>query len=106
MVLESDKIVDCDELVVFNAAVHWLAHNHAATDSATPVSPSPSSSSSTVNAAVVCAKQDVISDVMCLVRFPQMTSCVLSDVVKPNRFMVRMDQLNLLLEAFEYHALK
>lgn len=41
------------------------------------------------------------------VRFPLMDSCLLSDVIKPHPIMKKWgaDGMNMLMEAFEYHAL-
>ncbi len=79
-VLCSDNITDCDEAVVFEAAVRWLDHKKV-------------------------DREGLALQILSLVRFPLMDSCFLSDVIKPHPYMSTPDKASLLLEAFEHHAL-
>ena len=83
-VLGSDDILDCDESLVFEAAVRWLGHTSC--DG---------------------GDRDAFGvRVLSLVRFPLIDSCLLSDVIKVHRLMQGHERAGLLLEAFEHHALK
>jgi hypothetical protein len=84
VVLGSDDIVDCDEALLFEATARWLEHYPAN----------------------VGNQQDVCLSLLRLVRFPIMDSCLLSDVIKGHPLMVGAERTNLLLEAFEHHALR
>ena len=84
VVLGSDDIVDCDEALLFEATARWLEHYPAD----------------------VGNQQDVCLSLLRLVRFPIMDSCLLSDVIKGHPLMVGAERTNLLLEAFEHHALR
>lgn len=84
VVLGSDDIVDCDEALLFEATARWLEHYPAD----------------------VGNHQDVCLSLLRLVRFPIMDSCLLSDVIKGHPLMVGAERTNLLLEAFEHHALR
>lgn len=99
--MANDRIVDCDELLVFEAAISWLSRHISMDHTHSPRLSSSSSSSSSQS-----AKHDIAQNVLKLVRFPMINSCDLSDIVKPNPFMLKTEQLAYLLEAFEYHALK
>ncbi len=83
VVLGSDDIVDCDEALLFEAATRWLEHLPLERGS-----------------------QTVCLALLKLVRFPLMDSCLLSDVIKGHPLMVGAERTNLLLEAFEHHALR
>lgn len=83
-VLGSDDILDCDESLVFEAAVRWLGY--------TPTDGT--------------SREALEVRVLRLVRFPLIDSCLLSDVIKMHSLMQRSDRACLLLEAFEHHALK
>jgi hypothetical protein len=84
-VLGSDDILDCDESLVFEAAVRWLEYM-------------PSDES--------VSRESVGLRVLSVVRFPLMDSCLLSDVIKGHKLMQGPERAGLLLEAFEHHALK
>jgi kelch-like protein 26 len=79
-VLSSDRVLDCDEAVVFEAAVRWLQHEPER----------------------VTARLEVLS----VVRFPLMDAGYLSEVIKPHVMMQQPDTSDLLMEAFEHHALR
>lgn len=84
VVLGSDDIVDCDEALLFEAAARWLEHCPAEMES----------------------HENICLSLLRLVRFPIMDSCLLSDVIKGHPLMVGAERTNLLLEAFEHHALR
>lgn len=80
-ILRSDEITDCDESVVFESVVRWL-HYYEDT------------------------RKEFKELMLSLIRFPLMDSGYLSDVIKMHPIMHRPDQSDLLLEAFEHHALR
>jgi hypothetical protein len=84
VVLASDDIIDCDEAKLFEATTRWLEHCPSERES----------------------QQSMCLSLLRLVRFPLMDSCLLSDVIKGHRLMVGAERTNLLLEAFEHHALR
>lgn len=47
----------------------------------------------------------MIHELLSLIRFPLMDSAYLSDVIKIHPLMQPVEQVNLVLEAFEHHAL-
>ena len=63
IVLSSDDILDCDEFLVFEAAVRWLEMHTSQGDCGLPLR------------------------ILSLVRFPLMDSCLLSDVIKKHPVM-------------------
>lgn len=79
-VLGSDRVLDCDESVVFEAAVRWLQHS----DDRYPFTES----------------------ILSVVRFPAMDPGYLSDVIKVHPIMTGVVPSRLLMEAFEHHALR
>lgn len=84
VVLGSDDIVDCDEALLFEATARWLEHCPSEREN----------------------HQNICLSLLRLVRFPIMDSCLLSDVIKGHPLMVGAERTNLLLEAFEHHALR
>lgn len=84
VVLASDDIVDCDEALMFDATARWLEHLPSERN----------------------CHQSICLPLLKLVRFPLMDSCLLSDVIKGHPLMVGAERTNLLLEAFEHHALR
>ena len=84
VVLGSDDIVDCDEALLFEATARWLEHCPSEREN----------------------HQNICLSLLRLVRFPIMDSCLLSDVIKGHSLMVGAERTNLLLEAFEHHALR
>lgn len=81
VVLGADGIVDCDEALLFEATAKWLEH-------------------------IPSEREHTCLSLLRLVRFPIMDSCLLSDVIKGHPLMVGAERTNLLLEAFEHHALR
>jgi hypothetical protein len=81
VVLGADGIVDCDEALLFEATAKWLEH-------------------------IPSEREHTCLSLLRLVRFPIMDSCLLSDVIKGHSLMVGAERTNLLLEAFEHHALR
>jgi len=79
-VLGSDQILDCDEALVFDAAVGWLEHN-------------------------LTERRQFVGPLLELVRFPLMDARYLSDIIKYNHLMRLPETTILLLEAFEHQAL-
>jgi WD40 repeat protein len=79
-VLASDEILDCDEALLFDAAVRWMERS--------------------------TASQSECSAILKLIRFPLMDSCLLSDVIKVHPLMNTPERIELMLEAFEHHALR
>jgi WD40 repeat protein len=92
-VIASDDILDCDEALMFEAAVRWISFQ-------LNTSPSPR------NAPIFSPEggEELCNTVLSLIRFPLMDSCYLSDVIKSHRFM-GVGRAGLLMEAFEHHAL-
>ena len=84
VVIGSDDIVDCDEALLFEATARWLEHCPSEREN----------------------HQNICLSLLRLVRFPIMDSCLLSDVIKGHPLMVGAERTNLLLEAFEHHALR
>ena len=84
VVLVSDDIIDCDEALLFEATARWLEHCPSEREN----------------------HQNICLSLLRLVRFPIMDSCLLSDVIKGHPLMVGAERTNLLLEAFEHHALR
>lgn len=84
VVLGNDDIVDCDEAQLFEATARWLEHCPAEREN----------------------HDNICLTLLKLVRFPIMDSCLLSDVIKGHPLMVGAERTNLLLEAFEHHALR
>eukprot|EP01038_Epipyxis_sp_PR26KG_P015624 gene15624-21117_t len=80
-ILSSDEILDCDEAILFDAAVRWLDFKSS-------------------------EREEACLSLLKLVRFPLMDSCLLSDVIKKHRLMIGIERSNLLMEAFEHHALR
>eukprot|EP00611_Tribonema_gayanum_P012067 TRINITY_DN2257_c0_g2_i7.p1 TRINITY_DN2257_c0_g2~~TRINITY_DN2257_c0_g2_i7.p1 ORF type:complete len:623 (+),score=204.48 TRINITY_DN2257_c0_g2_i7:1975-3843(+) len=78
-ILSSDCIIDCDEFVVYEAAVRWLNAN--------------------------ATRMARASHVLSLVRFPLMDAGLLSDVIKHAPIMQRPECSALLTEAWEHKAL-
>ena len=140
-ILNSDDILDCDESLIFDAAVRWIEsftdrfnnnnnnnnsnainiNNNsriAGTDTTThtniPLTPihnqtSSSSATATITTATAITRDMVntyATTLLNLIRFPLMDSCLLSDVIKHHYLMNDSHRLPLLLEAFEYHALR
>jgi hypothetical protein len=75
--------LDCDEALIFDAAVRWLEHSPERKDN-----------------------DAICTSLLKLIRFPLMDSCLLSDVIKVHHIMRGSERVDLLLEAFEYHALR
>ncbi|CAM9192667.1 unnamed protein product [Phaeothamnion confervicola] len=83
-VLQSDLILDCDESVVFDAAVRWAGR-----------------------LADECVERTAVAtEVLSLVRFPLMDAGLLSDVIKLHPLMRESSRKALLLEAYEHQALR
>lgn len=80
-ILQSDNILDCDELLLFDVVVRWVEFQ-----------PTERSMHGT--------------NLLQCIRFPLMNSAYLSDVVKVHPMMTTsMERMQLIFEAFEHHAL-
>lgn len=121
--MQSDNIIDCDEILIFNAATRWLDHyfDKAQTQSGLPLSSGSSlgaknilshaHTSSNVQEQIIPyhyteSDRGVINSILQLIRFPLMSSVALSDIVKLHPLMTQPQQILLLLEAFETIALR
>jgi len=80
MVVESDQILDCDESLVFEAAVRWVGHKED-------------------------ERKQHVQNIIDHVRFPLMDAGYLSDVIKVHPFLNFPEASTLLMEAFEHQAL-
>jgi hypothetical protein len=98
LLLTADDIVDCSESAIFEAVCLWLSHQE---------SQQPTSSASASNSSNQSTEfGSLVRSMMSLVRFTLIDSYTLSNVVKPHRFMAGSEEKAMLLDAFEYHALK
>lgn len=80
-ILQSDEILDCDELMLFDVLVRWVEYQPQ-------------------------EREASCGDLLQCIRFPLMNSAYLSEVIKHHPLITQsIERLNLIFEAFEHHAL-
>ena len=102
LILSSDSILDCDESTIFEAAVRWISYNNNKNEIPNLNSNSNSNLLNNNNN----NDDTIILSVLKTIRYALMDAGYLSDVIKCHPLMNTPERAYLLLEAFEYHALR